>query len=745
MKTSVVLFTADLRVHDNPVLRSALAESERVVPLFVLDSGMASSGFLAPNRAAFLADCLADLDGALRDRGGRLILRHGDVVAETCQVADETGAGAVHIAGGASGYAQRREERLRAALARSRRELRVHDAVVNVIAPGRIVPSGSPAPRTRGSGTRASDPAAHGTTPSSPSAPRTAAKDHYAVFTPYFRRWRAETARAVVAAPRRIAVPDVPSDPLPSAKSFSGGEVSPGLRTGGEGEGRRRMRRWVSGPLTDYADRHDDLAGDATSRLSPYLHFGCLSPVELAYLAGKHGGAGANAFVRQLAWRDFHHQVLAARPAAAHEDYRPRGDHWRDDEREIAAWRDGTTGYPIVDAAMRQLRYEGWTHNRGRLLAASFLAKTLYVDWRVGAAHFLGLLVDGDVANNQLNWQWVAGTGTDTRPNRVLNPLAQAARFDPQGTYVRRWVPELAGVEGAAVHRPWRLPQERRARLEYPGPIVDLGDALTRFRQAATTRPATTADVSLPAGRERHSTARHHVLVRDPPALLARRQRPGHPGRQGRHPQQPGDQGRGEPVPAGRPAQHRVAPVRHGDTARLDPFATCPAHEFPRAAGVRDAVGRAVQQYGASAVELCDGFVQRAPRRHGDDPAHQRVVRDPQPRTPAHGVANQHHGHRAEQLAQFVECPPGVPRGVGPFAVPAPVAVPGRPQRDVVTVHGPQDRPAERDHAHSGRPPPGRRPRHALRHPTVQQQHRRAHVTGHRAHAQGRPGNAALF
>lgn len=144
----------------------------------------------------------------------------------------------------------------------------------------------------------------------------------------------------------------------------------------------------------------------------------------------------------------------------------------------------GPHGFPVVDAGMRQLLHEGWLHNRARMLVASFLTKTLYVDWRVGARHFLALLVDGDMANNQLNWQWMAGTGTDTRPNRVLNPLVQAGRFDPQGDYVRRWVPELSGLAGPAVHRPWRLTGAERAAYDYPDPVVDLADGLARFRRA---------------------------------------------------------------------------------------------------------------------------------------------------------------------------------------------------------------------------------------------------------------------
>ncbi|NUP44786.1 MAG: deoxyribodipyrimidine photo-lyase, partial [Streptomyces sp.] len=182
---------------------------------------------------------------------------------------------------------------------------------------------------------------------------------------------------------------------------------------------------------------------------------------------------------------DFNRQLLAARPAVSAADYRTRHDGWRTGaaaRADTAAWREGRTGYPVVDAAMRQLRQEGWLHNRARLLVASFLTKTLYVDWRVGAEHFLDLLVDGDVANNQLNWQWVAGTGTDTRPNRVLNPVLQARRHDPDGAYVRRWVPELAAVDGPAVHEPWKLPEADRKG--YPDRLIELPDGLARFRRA---------------------------------------------------------------------------------------------------------------------------------------------------------------------------------------------------------------------------------------------------------------------
>ncbi|MFD4611557.1 cryptochrome/photolyase family protein [Streptomyces sp. NPDC058440] len=453
MNVSVVLFTADLRVHDHPPLRAALDGSRHVVPLFVRDPAVDGAGFAAPNRLAFLADCLHDLDAALRRRGGRLVVRSGDPVEQVCQVAREADADEVHLAADVSRFAHHREERLRRALAADGRRLHVHDTVTTAVAPGTLTPSSS---------------------------------DHFAVFTPYFRQWSRQGLRAPLGAPRTVRVPDgVVSGELPSRPPAA--DLSAALAAGGETEGRRRLAAWLRSGVAAYEERHDDLAGDATSRLSPHLHFGTLSPAELVHRARGAGGPGAEAFVRQLAWRDFHRQVLAARPAAASADYRTKHDRWRSERsarEDVEAWRRGRTGYPIIDAAMRQLLHEGWMHNRGRLLTASFLTKTLYVDWRVGARHFLRYLVDGDLANNQLNWQWMAGTGTDTRPNRVLNPVTQAKRYDPDGTFVRRWVPELSGLDGPAVHEPWKLQEAARAALDYPDPVVELSDGLARFKRA---------------------------------------------------------------------------------------------------------------------------------------------------------------------------------------------------------------------------------------------------------------------
>jgi deoxyribodipyrimidine photo-lyase len=444
MSTSIALFTRDLRVHDNPVLHAAAA-ADRVIPLFVLDSRIRSGKFNRPNRGAFLADCLRDLDAGLRDRGGRLVLREGDVVDEVAALVRAEGVTEVHVAADVSGYAQARERRLRDALSHTDARLCVHDTVITAVAPGELRPTGG--------------------------------REHFAVFTPYHRQWANTHRRSVLPAPKSLSVPRLRAGKLPAAKDICAGETSPDLATGGERAARAAMRNWLRDGVSRYEERHDDLAGDGTSRLSPHLHFGSLSVTELVHATGTRTD-GARAFVRQLAWRDFHHQVLAARPECAHTDYRGHGDRWRRSRKDFAAWQDGRTGYPIVDAGMRQLRQEGWLHNRARLIVGSFLAKTLYLDWRLGAAHFADLLVDGDIANNQLNWQWVAGTGTDTRPNRVLNPLQQAKRYDPDGAYVRRYVPELAGIDGPAVHQPWKLD------VDYPEPLVDLREGAARFLRA---------------------------------------------------------------------------------------------------------------------------------------------------------------------------------------------------------------------------------------------------------------------
>jgi deoxyribodipyrimidine photo-lyase len=432
LRTALVLFTRDLRVSDNPALDLACRSAQHVVPLFVLDDGL---GFAVPNRARFLHDCLADLRNSLWRLGGDLIVRRGDPVAETLRLAGEAGADGLVLAHDVSAYARRRWRRLEEGCRAHRMALRAVNSVT-VVPPGALVPAGG---------------------------------DHFKVFTPYWRAWTEYRWRREAAIPDKISLlPGVVPGALPEPASMGGAAAAAGLPRGGETAARRRMERWLRTGLDGYASRHDDLPGDVTSRLSADLHFGCLSPLELAVRARGAGGAGGDAYVRQLCWRDFYAQVAAAFPDLSRRDYRPRRGGWRDDPEALDAWKAGRTGYPVVDAGMRQLAAEGFMHNRARLLVASMLTRQLNMHWTAGARHFFDLLVDGDIANNAGNWQWVAGTGNDTRPNRRFNLVRQAHRFDPDGAYVRRHVPELAGVPGGAVHTPWTLGRRPRG---YPAPL----------------------------------------------------------------------------------------------------------------------------------------------------------------------------------------------------------------------------------------------------------------------------------
>ena len=422
MRTAVVLFTRDLRVHDNPVLHAACQAAERVVPLFVADPAVHSSA----QRRRFLHETLQDLRMSLRGRGGDLVIREGDPVAEAIRIACDVGAFGIGVAADVSAFAVRRERRLEQACFDNRLALNVFDSVT-VIPPGQVHPAGS---------------------------------DHYRVFTPYWRAWSAAGRRDELPAPTRITLPDGISPGRVPA-----GGPSTGLMIGGETEGRRRLACWED--VSDgYALAHDDLAGDRTSRLSPYLHFGCLSAVTVA------DRIRSEAFVRQLCWRDFYHQVLRAFPELPRHAYRAGAiETWRTDPEALDAWRQGHTGVPIVDAGMRQLVAEGWMHNRARLITASYLTKHLGLDWREGQRWYASVLLDADVPNNAGNWQWVAGTGNDSRPYRRFSPIRQATRFDPTGAYVRRFVPELASVPGAAIHQPWLLPPFQRRGLHYPAPL----------------------------------------------------------------------------------------------------------------------------------------------------------------------------------------------------------------------------------------------------------------------------------
>ena len=274
------------------------------------------------------------------------------------------------------------------------------------------------------------------------------------------------------------------SEPVPQGPDLGGATIL----APGEEAGLRRLADFAD-RVTAYARGRDFPAEDATSRLSAYLKFGCVHPRQALDAVKNHRGQGAERFRTELAWRDFYASVLAAFPDSARHSLRPemaamKLDTGPDADRRFEAWAEGRTGYPIVDAGMRQLKAEAWMHNRVRMIVASFLVKDLHLDWVRGADLFMDRLQDGDLASNNHGWQWVAGTGTDPAPYfRIFNPTSQGKRFDPAGDYVRRWVPELRQVAGAAVHEPWRL--GGGPPWGYPLPIVDHGEerkeALARY------------------------------------------------------------------------------------------------------------------------------------------------------------------------------------------------------------------------------------------------------------------------
>ena len=403
MQVAIVLFTRDLRVHDNPALAAAVEAAERVLPLFVLDDGIGGTRFgAAAGRRAFLRESLADLDASLRRLGGALDVRRGEVVAETVRAARAVGATTVFASADVSPYAVARQRRLAAEL-----DLRLVDGNYVV-----------PAERSR----------RRATTTTRCSRPTTAPG----------RRCRGGRPSRLRG---RSGCPTASSRPAPSSLVLN--QHKRRMR-GGETAGVERAAAWLREHLDGYGSGgHDAIAADATSRLSPYLHFGCVSPRALAVRARELGG---DAFVRQLCWRDFYAQILFARPETQVEDMRGRGDRWLDDPEGSRRLERRDDRLPArrrghAPAAGRGLDAQPGAHGH-RLVPRQGSRDRL----ARGCRHFFDLLLDGDVAQNVGNWQWVAGTGVDTRPNRIYNPTAQLKKLDPDGDYVRRYVPELADV-----------------------------------------------------------------------------------------------------------------------------------------------------------------------------------------------------------------------------------------------------------------------------------------------------------
>lgn len=464
----LVWFRRDLRVHDQPALTTALAECDEVVPLFVFDEPLLRSGLFGFACVNFMLGCLDDLARSLAALGLALRWRRGEPVEEVLRMARESGVEAVYWNRDYEPSARERDEAVTQGL--RRQGIVVRTFKDHVIFEAGEITSAAGQPLQR----------------------------YGAYRTRWWSQWRT-SAPSVLAAPSQphrnaAAGKGIPIE-LPKAADL-GYERTLSPLHGGEREARTRLRWFLNGPLGGYAIGRNRPALDETSGLSPYFRFGVLSIRSAAHAAlatfsqRDHAWrTGAQTWVDELVWRDFFQQILASFPHVATGPFRPAAvPPHRADHRFYEAWRLGRTGFPLVDAGMRQLNRTGWMHNRVRMVAASFLVKDLRLDWRLGERYFMERLLDADLAANNGNWQWCASTGTDAMPGyRIFNPALQARKFDPTGDYIRRYVPELASVPAKWIHAPETMGVDEQHRYgcrlgqDYPSPIVDHKQVRLRY------------------------------------------------------------------------------------------------------------------------------------------------------------------------------------------------------------------------------------------------------------------------
>lgn len=440
-------FRRDLRLHDNPALLAAHRQhAGRVVPVYLQSAWRGAHPWTGPARQAALCSALADLSRSLVKAGTGLVIRRGAAVPELRRLLAETGARHLYYNRSPDPWGRALEDRV-AALAREA-GVEVHAFhEVTALEPGTVLTGGG---------------------------------EMFRVYTPYARAWMRQEIPAPLPAPGRFPpLPRLRSQPLPTLADWE----LPAPATPpdcGEPGALRRLERFLAGPVFRYAAERDLPGVDGTSRLSTDLRWGTVSIRHVLRrtreaLAATRTAAqreGAQKFLNELVWREFYLELLWRWPNLLQEEFQHeyRGLRWRSDPADLERWKAGQTGFPIVDAGMRQLAATGWMHNRVRMIVAMFLTKDLHLDWREGEAHFMRTLADGEAASNNGGWQWSASTGADAAPYfRIQNPWTQSARFDPEGEYIRAWVPELREVPAAQLHR---VPPEQLAP-GYPPPMVD--------------------------------------------------------------------------------------------------------------------------------------------------------------------------------------------------------------------------------------------------------------------------------
>ncbi len=456
MTTAIWWIRRDLRLSDNQALAAA-CKHKQVIPVFILDTALWASAWVGEKREAFLLAGLRQLDEALQARGSVLIVRLGEPAKELAKLVQEYGAAAIYAEADYSPYARRRD----AAIARELPLTLLPG--VSLFVPGAVLKAdGTP----------------------------------YVVYTPFSqtcKRLLHATTHDLLPAPTQLpALQDMSSLGIPDTPALE--RSVPFVASETEGQHRLQLfaGQWTD-PIARYRVARDRLDAEGTSTLSPYLRLGMVS-IRQAVVAAlacytaasqaedQEAQQGAEIWLNELLWREFYIHILYHFPYVRGRSFRPDYDHivWKTDETLFQAWCEGHTGFPVIDAAMRQLEYTGWMHNRGRMIVASFLVKDLLIDWRWGEKWFMQQLIDGDPAANNGGWQWTAGTGTDASPYfRIFNPVTQGRKFDPEGQYIRRWLPELRNVPTQHIHTPWQMTlAEQRAYgcvlgQNYPRPLID--------------------------------------------------------------------------------------------------------------------------------------------------------------------------------------------------------------------------------------------------------------------------------
>lgn len=454
----------DLRASDNSALAAA-ADGEEVLPVFVFDPAVLEHA--APPRVAFLLDALESLRDWYRERGGGLLTVRGDPTTELPRLADEHGAEAVFFNHDYTGLAQRRDETVTDALDEAGIECeRFHDAVHHE--PGTITTNdGGP----------------------------------YAVFSYFGKKWLDREKDSPYPEPDAEALADVEGDALPDIDELGFEEPEADLPSAGTEAARERLDRFCESAIFEYDEAREYPAQAATSRLSQDLKYGTIGIREVTERVekamddadGEDERNSVETYLEELAWREFYVQVTYYNPSVVTENYKDYENtiDWRGDDDELEAWKTGETGYPIVDAGMRQLRAEAYMHNRVRMVVASFLTKDLMLDWRAGYAHFRERLVDHDTASDNGGWQWAASTGTDAQPYfRVFNPMTQGEKYDSDAEYIKTHVPELADADPEQIHAWHELGSEEREEVapDYPAPVCEHGErrdrAISMFERA---------------------------------------------------------------------------------------------------------------------------------------------------------------------------------------------------------------------------------------------------------------------